>query len=77
MNKISKIVIAGSSVAILCCAAVWSGLVPNPLQPPRRGPAQPDMVLDAAQRQQILSQVIDHLNGYYVFPDKAKAIDAE
>ena len=77
MNKISKVVIAGSTVAILFCAAVWSGLVPNPLQPPRRGPAQPDMVLDAAQRQQVLGQVIDHLNGYYVFPDKAKAMAAE
>ena len=77
MNKISKLVIAAGTVAILCVGAVWSGLVPNPLQPPRRGPAQPDMVLDAAQRQQILAQVIDHLNGYYVFPDKAKAMEAE
>ena len=77
MNKISKIAIAGSAVAILCFGAMFSGLVPNPLQPPRRGPMQPDMVLDAAQRQQVLGQVIDHLNGYYVFPDKAKAMAAE
>lgn len=77
MNKISKVVIAASTVVILICGAVWSGLVPNPLQPPRRGPAQPDMVLDAAARQQILGQVINHLNGYYVFPDKAKAMETE
>lgn len=77
MNKISKIAIAASAVAIICLVAVWSGLLPNPLQPPRRGPIQPDMVLDAEQRQQVLGQVIDHLNAYYVFPDKAKAMAAE
>lgn len=77
MNKISKVVIAASTVAVLICGAVWSELVPNPLKPPRRGPPQPDMVLDTAQRQQILGQVIEHLNGYYVFPDKAKAMAAE
>ena len=75
MNKISKVIIAGS--AILCFGALFSGLLPNPLQPPRRGPAQPDMTLDAAARQQILGQVISHLNDFYVFPDKAKAMTAE
>ena len=30
MNKISKIAIAGSAVAILCFGAMFSGLVPNP-----------------------------------------------
>jgi len=72
MNNISKAVITASTVAVLFCSTVWGA---DPQQPP--APAQPDMVLDAAQRQQLLGQVIAHLQRYYVFPDKAQAMAAE
>jgi C-terminal processing protease CtpA/Prc len=45
--------------------------------PPRRGPPQQDMVLDQAKRADVLARLIAGLNGYYVFPDQAKAMEAE
>ena len=42
------------------------------------GPAadQPDMVLNAAQRQQVIDAMITQLNKSYVFPERAKKVEA-
>lgn len=40
------------------------------------GPNQPDFAVDAAQRAQIIDSTIAELNNNYVFPDKAKKMEA-
>jgi len=50
---------------------------PQQAPPPRRGPPQKDMVLDQAKRADVLERLIAGLNGYYVFPEQAKAMEVE
>ena len=51
-------------------------ILPSPKDFGRRGPPQKDMVIDQALRTQVLERVIANLNGAYVFPDKATAMEA-
>src|SRR4051794_21888029 len=52
-------------------------IIPSPTDLARRGPPQRDMVIDQKMRSQVLDSVIAALNGAYIFPDKAKAMEAE
>jgi C-terminal processing protease CtpA/Prc len=63
---------------LLTAANALADGAPSPAPPPpRRGPEQKDMALDAAQRDEILERLVAGLNGYYVFPEKARAMEAE
>jgi C-terminal processing protease CtpA/Prc len=66
MKKISSLT-RMTCTASLCAA--WS--IANAQSPPGP-PPQPDMVIDGAIRQQIVSTLVADLGRYYVFPDKAK-----
>lgn len=58
----------------LCLATL--GLSAAHAQSMPGGPNQPDMTLDTAQRQQIIEGTISELNKNYVFPEKAKKVEA-
>jgi C-terminal processing protease CtpA/Prc len=75
MKKPLKLTLAAGAIALLLGAAVLADVVPNPM--PRRGPPQKDMVMDQAKRAEVLERLITELNGNYVFPDQAKAMEAE
>jgi pimeloyl-ACP methyl ester carboxylesterase len=60
-----------AGVLLIAAGLVATGLVPSP----RRGPPQADMVIDAALRADVLERLVADLNGYYVFPEKAKAME--
>lgn len=62
-----------AALALISTVLVATGLVP--LLPPK-GPRQNDMVIDQAQREEVVQRLITDLNGYYVFPDKAKAMES-
>lgn len=60
-------------LSLAACAASLCGAssVVNAQSPPGP-PPQPDMVIDAATRQQVVDTLVADLERYYVFPDKAK-----
>ncbi len=77
MNTRTKWKLAGGAAALLLLA---TGLVLAAVEPtprPRRGPPQQDMALDQAIRSEVLERLITELNGHYVFPEQAKAMEAE
>ncbi len=76
-NKFAIVIaIAG---ALLLVDSVSADVVPNPMPNPmpRRGYPQNGVLLDQAKRANVLERLITDLNGYYVFPDKAKAMETE
>lgn len=76
MKKSILLKISGSlaTLALISTLLVVTGLVELPK--PRRGPQQNDMVIDQAIRTEVVHRLIADLNGYYVFPDKAKAMES-
>ena len=52
-------------------------MIPSPKDLGRSGPPQRDMLIDQKIRSQVLDSVIAALNGAYIFPDKAKLMEAE
>lgn len=77
MKKSLKLTLATGAIALLLGAGVLADVVPNPIPAPRRGPPQVDMLLDQAKRAEVLERLITDLNGYYVFPEQAKAMEKE
>lgn len=75
MSKPIKFAIAAASAALLLVACASSNAVPNPI--PSRGHSENVMVLEQAERANVLELLITNLNRYYVFPDKAKAMETE
>jgi hypothetical protein len=61
---------------VLALVLATLGLAQAGAQSMPGGPNQPDMTLDAAQRQQIIDSTILELNKNYVFPEKAKKMEA-
>ena len=78
--KMNTAVMMGGVVAGLLLAGallVQFDIIPSPKDLARRGPPQKDMVIDQKMRSQVLDSVIAALNGAYIVPDKAKAMEAE
>src|SRR4249919_3719920 len=72
------ILVAVTAVFMPAITLAQAAPAPNAQQaPPPRGPQQKDMVLDQARRAEVLERLIAGLNGYYVFPDHAKAMAAD
>ncbi|MES2316999.1 MAG: S41 family peptidase [Pseudomonadota bacterium] len=62
--------------AILAGALLSASLYANAQQMPG-GPGQPDMRIDAAQRKQLIDGMLKEMHANYVFPEKAKKVDAD
>jgi hypothetical protein len=71
MKKPIKFTIAAIATALMLVGCVSSKVVPS------RGHSEHDMVLDQAKRANVLERLITDLNGYYVFPNKAKVMETE
>jgi len=77
MSKTLKAAAAVVAASLIAITLVATGVVPSPLQMPRRGPPQNDMVIDEAMRTEVLDRLVADLKGFYVFPDKATAMETE
>ena len=79
MKKNTAVKMGGVVAGLLLAGAllVQFDIIPSPKDLARRGPPQKDMVIDRKMRSQVLDSVIAALNGAYIFPDKAKAMEAE
>ncbi len=75
MKKSTLLKVGGSLAAVLLTATllVAAGVVSVPM--PQRGPPQKDTVIDSAMRSEVIERLIVDLNGYYVFPEQAKALE--
>jgi hypothetical protein len=71
MNNPIKFTLAAIAAALMLVGCVSSKVVPS------RGHLQNGMVLDQAMRANVLEGLITNLNRYYVFPDKARAMETE
>jgi retinol-binding protein 3 len=66
-----------TALALILTAIGFSvGLSIANAQPRPGGPGQPDMAIDATVRQQIIDSTIAEVNKNYVFPEKAKKVEA-
>ncbi len=75
MKKPLMLTLAGGALALLLVATVRAEVVLDPM--PRRGPPQQDMAMDQGKRGEVLERLIADLNGYYVFPEQARAMEKE
>ena len=66
-----KLSVAAAALALLCLARPLS----CPAQQPPPTGEQPDLVIDAATRTQVIDSVLKRLNESYVFPDSAKKME--
>ena len=73
MSPLLKTGVAVAAVLLAACLLLATDVVSLPM--PQRGPPQNDMVIDQAMRTEVLESLIANLNGYYVFPDQAKAME--
>ncbi len=60
----------------LVAALLLSAFAQFPANAQGNDPNQPDMVVNAAQRQQVIDAMIKELNTAYVFPEQAKKVEA-
>lgn len=67
MNMIKTALIAG----LLMSAFAQTPAIAQP-----GGPGQPDMAINASQRQQVIDAVIREMHANYVFPEQAKKVEA-
>jgi hypothetical protein len=68
MKNIKRVMIAGLLSSIFFVAPAIGQM--------RGGPGQPDMTIDAAQRQQVIDSMIKQLHANYVFPEQARKAEA-
>jgi hypothetical protein len=72
-----KLLAAAVFISASALADVAPAPAPQQAPPAQRGPAQQDMLLNPAERAEILQRLIAGLNGYYVYPEQAKAMETE
>lgn len=77
MNTFLKAAAAAFSAMIVAVVLIATGVMPSPLQMPRRGPPQNDMVIDEAMRTEVLERLIANVNGFYVFEKQAAAVEKD
>lgn len=75
MKKNTLLKVGGGATALLLIAIILlaTGVVSMPR--PHRGPPQKDMVINLQMRTEVIHRLIADLNGYYVFPEKAEAME--
>ncbi|MEJ7804880.1 MAG: S41 family peptidase [Telluria sp.] len=68
MNTFNHILITGLLLSAFACLPAGAQMAPDP--------DQPDMVLNGAQRQQVIDAMIKELHKSYAFPEQAKKVAA-